>query len=137
MFTFIIFFKFSSAVCLHFITFCLYFRCEEAFYEPRALKLHLEQHDGINLHKCTVCWKAFKSKFLCERHIKSVHDKDVIYMCPTCGFKTHHQYSLVSHELQVHKKIKPHKCDYCDNAFFYKRDKIKHITKNHGTKENW
>ena len=112
-------------------------RCEESFYDPRALKLHLDQHDGLSLYKCNVCWKTFKSKFLCERHFKTVHEKNEIYCCTTCGFKTYHQHSLTTHIQQVHQKIKPHKCDFCDSAFFYKRDKLKHIAKNHGKSENW
>ena len=74
---------------------------------------------------------------MCERHIKTVHEKNEIYVCDTCGFKTFHSYSLTAHIQQVHDKYKPNKCDFCDEAFFYKRDKEKHMAKAHGSKESW
>jgi hypothetical protein len=58
-----------------------------------------------------------------------VHEKNEIYVCDTCGFKTFHAYSLTAHIQQVHQKYKPNKCDFCDEAFFYKRDKDKHMVK--------
>ena len=75
--------------------------------------------------------------FFPYRHTKSIHEKNEIYVCDTCGFKTYHPYSLTAHVLQVHQKFKPNKCDFCDASFFYKRDKIKHMAKNHGSKESW
>ena len=92
---------------------------------------------GQLISKCPTCWKLCKNKFLCERHIKTVHEKNEIYVCDTCGFKTFHAYSLTAHIQQVHQKYKPNKCDFCDEAFFYKRDKDKHMVKSHGSKESW
>ena len=113
-------------------------QCHEAFYDARSLKVHNDQHDGINQHKCHICMKHFKTKYLRDRHIKSVHEKSHIYVCDTCGFKTYHQWSLTAHVQQVHQKLKPNKCDVCEDAFFYKRDKERHMAKAHGsTKESW
>lgn len=112
-------------------------RCSEAFFDSKALKVHMDVHDGLNQHKCSTCWKAFKSKFLLDRHVKTVHDKNEIYVCDTCGFKTFHAYSLTAHIQQVHQKYRPNKCDFCQDAFFYKRDKEKHMAKAHGSKETW
>ena len=104
---------------------------KKAFFDARSLKVHNDQHDGVNQHKCPNCWKLFKNRFLCERHIKTVHEKNEIFVCDNCGFKTFHAYSLTAHVQQVHEKYKPNKCDFCDEAFFYKRDLEKHYTKIH------
>ena len=53
-------------------------RCSEAFFDAKALKVHLDQHDGLNQQNISV----FKSKFLCDWHVKSVHDKNEI-----CGLE--------------------------------------------------
>ena len=90
-----------------------------------------DMHDGLNQHKCNICWKTFKTKYLCDRHIKSVHEKNETFNCDICGFKTYHQWSLTAHVQQVHQKIKPNKCDFCEEAFFYKRDKERHMSKAH------
>ena len=111
-------------------------RCSAAFYDARSLKVHNDAHDGVNQHKCTTCGNEFKTKYLCERHVKTVHEKTEMYMCQTCSFKTFHAYSLTAHIQQVHQKYRPHKCDICDDAFFYRRDKEKHMTRAHGANVN-
>ncbi len=84
-----------------------------------------------------MCQNIFNTKGLCSRRIKSVHEKLKQYACKSREFKTFHAHSLTAHIQQVHEKYKPNKCDFCDEAFFYKRDKDKHMVKAHGSKENW
>jgi KRAB domain-containing zinc finger protein len=110
-------------------------RCTEAFYDSQRLKFHMDKHDGINQHECHICSKTFQNRSLCNRHIKSVHEKSEEHVCQTCDFKTFHASSLTAHVQQVHQKLRPNKCDYCEDAFFYKRDKKKHMIKVHDTKE--
>jgi hypothetical protein len=78
-----------------------------------------------------VCLKISNTKGLCLRHIKSVHEKKSTTCVNHIELKTFLAYSLTAHVQQVHKKYKPNKCDFWEEAFFYKRDLEKHYTKIH------
>ena len=43
----------------------------------------------------------------------------------------HKKKDLQSHIKTVHGKMKQHKCDFCDSAFYRRRDKEKHLLKAH------
>ena len=38
---------------------------------------------------------------------------------------------MTVHRQQVHEKLRPNQCEYCEEAFYYKRDLEKHVTKIH------
>ena len=46
-------------------------------------------------------------------------------------FVTDRKDGLKAHIDAVHEKKRPHKCDYCDGAFFLRRDKERHLLKFH------
>ena len=106
-------------------------QCPEAFYDSLSLKKHEDKHNGINQFECSHCHKVFASKALCTRHVKTIHEKNEVYKCDLCGFKTFHPTSMTVHRQQVHEKLRPNQCEYCEEAFYYKRDLEKHVTKIH------
>ena len=89
---------------------------------PRRKTKHENKHNGLNQFECQHCKKTFATKTLCNRHVKTLHEKDQTFNCDMCDFKTYHSTSLTTHREQVHQKLRPHKCEMCEDAFYYKRD---------------
>ena len=106
-------------------------QCPEAFFDSLSLKKHENKHNGLNQFECQHCKKTFATKTLCNRHVKTLHEKDQTFNCDMCDFKTYHSTSLTTHREQVHQKLRPHKCEMCEDAFYYKRDLEKHVQKLH------
>jgi hypothetical protein len=62
-------------------------------------------------------------------HVQATHIKKIRYECQQCSFFSYRKDCLKMHIKTVHERVKNHKCDLCDMAFFARRDKIKHMAK--------
>ena len=118
--------------------------CPKSFKRAEHLKVHLMQvHEKVKPHKCDTCAKAFSDKGDLTKHIKAVHKKIKIqcnickkfygksgllghvrrvhqkekFKCGKCDKSFTTKRSVELHDLAVHKKEKPCKCDICDMPF--------------------
>merc|ERR1712166_1660478 len=79
---------------------------------------HISQvHHNRRPFNCSICDFGSSHKSRLEIHIKTVHEEPQDYPCEHCPHICH--------------KMKQHKCDYCDSAFYRRRDKEKHLPKTH------
>ena len=138
---------------------CSYTGCVALFQSPSFLKVHMVKHSTIRLFSCELCEKKFKRQHGLKHH-QFVHSGKRPHKCSLCPFDTHDSQILRRHLLGhngkathkcdqcdktflslsrrnshykiVHLKIKPFKCDICDNfAFTEKKDLSRHKTKVH------
>ena len=60
-----------------------------------------------------------------------VHLKTTKFPCEECQFVCYNQTTLKMHVRSVHLKIRPFKCDHCDRGFVSRRDRARHMDKQH------
>ena len=86
----------------------------------------------IKKYKCDFCDYATARASRLKVHRNSIHIKKILYECGICKYSTYRKDALTTHIRVVHEKIRPQQCHMCDMTFTYKRDKAKHLMKNHG-----
>lgn len=119
----------------------LKFKCEyclRSFKLKSSLKAHVLDKDFTEVPKnnfgfvCSICGKHFASLMGYEYHQKSIHEKELRYVCPnyTCGKAFALKKELRSH-VEVHdKKIKAY-CDLCGRSFTSKNLFRRHFLSMH------
>jgi KRAB domain-containing zinc finger protein len=124
------------------------------------LKRHRSTHSDVKDYTCEHCGKGFTGKYLLRKHIRSTHEKGRAYNCDICQFVTYYAHMLKRHKETihvksvkyecdqcnyfsrqkegldthinvVHKKLVRYKCEHCEKQFYWKRDKMRHMEKNH------
>ena len=63
--------------------------------------------------KCDLCDYSTMVSETLSKHKKKVHEKEEVYMCTSCNYKTPSRTSLSRHE-QSHSIKKPYSCDQCN-----------------------
>ena len=93
-------------------------KCRGKFQTKRALHLHIETHlTKPAQSKCGICGKAFKNL---KSHKKRVHTLN-ISKCQMCDKSYKTKGSLERHHIQKHTNTKQiHKCNYCNKTFSQK-----------------
>ncbi|KAH3839561.1 zinc finger protein 69-like [Dreissena polymorpha] len=104
-------------------------QCSKCYKSKVNFELHMKTHEK-NYEKphfyCTVCGKAFTTKYVLTMHNKSQHlGIKQTYLCPICGKKFSNRNSFKQHA-NVHSGIKPYKCDVCEKAFTYHKSLREH-----------
>ena len=84
--------------------------------------------------------KNFSTKTNLDRHIQIFHKvlpnaTKTLYQCEQCPKTFMVKYYLKNHVRMVHDKIRPHKCDICQQEFGYKRDLVSHKKSHHNIQE--
>ena len=96
-------------------------QCDKVIVGLYHLNLHIRRvHMKIRNHKCEICEKMFCNAQYLAIHKKAVHgDNERPFQCkvPNCGksFKT--EFSLHSHTIYIHEKVKKYQCDKCEKSF--------------------
>jgi hypothetical protein len=106
-------------------------KCGKVLPQDQLQRHILVVHENYRPFKCTSCDGAFATYPMLLRHTEAKHLKDTQYKCQQCNYTTFTRGAVGTHTRMVHEKAKPNKCDHCDMAFYYKRDKIKHMSKHH------
>lgn len=103
--------------------------CDRRFRILSKLKLHLEIHTTKPELLCSICKRGQKSPEELEAHIKS-HDDNRL-QCPSCGKLFTRRPNLNEHYNAVHLKLKPYKCQVCDQCFGDRKSRTVHERRHH------
>lgn len=86
--------------------------------------------------KCAFCDERFSTKDLVQSHEVKVHGvKPTVFSCQACNKSYSSQSSLITHRNRFHLMLRPHKCSYCDMAFFSKIELRSHVVTHTKTRE--
>ncbi|CAH1975580.1 unnamed protein product [Acanthoscelides obtectus] len=110
--------------------------CQASFKTKKLLLNH--QLKSLNCkiknHKCTICSKAFFTKFRLMTHAK-MHTSDTPFECKDCFKLFKYQSSLKRHVGSVHKGLKPFKCEICGKDFYTQNVKDDHESIQRGVRQ--
>ncbi|XP_047039543.1 zinc finger protein 184-like isoform X2 [Helicoverpa zea] len=139
--------------------------CERAFINKQAMQTHSYRHNKglfkcshcpkifdsrpkINEHervvhawssktrKCAFCSKRFPSKDMVQKHEVKIHGAEpTIYSCDACDKAYTSQGSLIAHRNRFHLMARPHKCSFCEMAFYSKMELKSHTVTHTKTRE--
>ena len=82
--------------------------------------------------QCTICGAVV---LRLKDHIRSVHtaDEDKRFVCNFCGKGFFDKKKLENHKMNVHLKLRPHRCRYgCDIGYNDTSNRNAHEKKKHG-----
>ena len=72
-------------------------------------------HNGDAI--CEHCGKSFTNREGLSKHIKNIHNTDVMYVCESCGFSTNSKIKLSIHNRNTHLTDKMKTCQHCGKQF--------------------
>ncbi|XP_026743963.1 zinc finger protein 431-like isoform X1 [Trichoplusia ni] len=86
--------------------------------------------------KCAFCDERFSTKDLVQIHEVKVHGvKPIVFSCTACNKSYKSQSSLITHKNRFHLMLRPHKCSYCEMAFFSKMELKSHTVTHTKTRD--
>ena len=68
-----------------------------------------------------------------KKHVNEVHLKIKPYSCKFCEHSCSRKADMEKHVNLVHLKIRPFSCQYCDKSFLYKKTFRKHMNAKHAS----
>ncbi len=80
-----------------------------------------EKKKSVPKHTCETCQMEFKHKWIYERHLDS-HSTSKFFKCPFegCNKSYKSKENLNLHHKNIHEKIKPYTCTYCELKFSHR-----------------
>lgn len=94
--------------------------CDKLFSNKAAVNKHSATCIA-NEFKCLECGKMYMTRSGREQHRIIVHEQNEGISCPECG-KIYVSRQRLQDHMNVHYKLKPYKCNYCEAKFTYKRN---------------
>uniref|UniRef100_A0A2H1W1V6 SFRICE_007056 n=1 Tax=Spodoptera frugiperda TaxID=7108 RepID=A0A2H1W1V6_SPOFR len=86
--------------------------------------------------KCSFCSERFGTLDLVQAHEVKKHGvKPLVFSCQACNKSYNSQSSLLTHRKRYHLMLRPHKCSYCEMAFFSKIELRSHTVTHTKTRE--
>jgi DNA-directed RNA polymerase subunit RPC12/RpoP len=82
-------------------------------------------------YQCNLCEYTSSTKYSMNTHILNVHMKLRKYSCPDCGDNFAHSGHLNRHIDTVHKKLRKYECPHCEKKFGHKFNLQQHIKNVH------
>ena len=72
----------------------------------------------VTLYCCCVqnCSKEYKNKFNLKKHMEIIHFRVKPFKCDVCQQEFVSKQNLLEHSF-IHSGLKPYKCSYCGNKF--------------------
>lgn len=112
--------------------------CNKAFWNNFELNVHNRIHTNERPYLCEECGKTFSMRRAMNKHIITVHGKDVklrcpvnkLIKCPVCEKTFRWKYELTKHEV-VHTKERPFACGICGMRFTQSSSMRSHIRSFH------
>jgi len=96
---------------------CPHVECGMTFRHKWIYERHMSSHSSFKFFKCQEvgCNKSYKSKENLNLHIKNIHEKVKPYQCSYCELKFSHRNGKTYHERKFHNNYLPHVCTF-DNC---------------------
>ena len=107
-------------------------KCGKRFENKVSLKSHIRKQCNKEAEQCTLCGVQVKNM---KAHIYAVHtrDEDKTHCCEFCGKGFMEKKALEKHKMNVHLKLRPHRCRYgCDIGYNDISNRNSHEKKIHG-----
>lgn len=97
----------------------------------RHVKRDADQNKHLFQFVCDVCEHRFKTVDTLSSHRKNKHDLETVVdgkvippdnemVCDECGKLCQSRNALANHKSNVHRKLKPYPCDFCEMSFVTK-----------------
>ena len=109
---------------------CSCHKCGKKYRDRMSLRDHLR--DCMKSEQCNLCGIMVLRM---KDHIRSVHtaEEDKRFVCNLCGKGFYEQRKLENHKMNVHLKLRPHRCRYgCDIGYNDTSNRNAHEKKKHG-----
>lgn len=107
-------------------------------YLKSSIKIHINTHRVLTEYKCTICQKAFSTKWNLKQH-RWIHacrsTKPFKCKIQTCTKAFVRETDFITH-MNAHKAIKPYICDYCGCQFSRKYNKLRHVREHESPKKH-
>ena len=87
-------------------------------------------NSGVGKHVCDECGKSYRYKLDLKRHVDGVHLKLKPFKCEHCDESFDRSRNLIVHSLNQHENNR-YQCDKCDANYSQKGPLVQHIRKNH------
>ena len=107
-------------------------KCGKRFENKVSLKSHIRKQCNKEAEQCSLCGVQVKNM---KAHIFAVHtrDEDKKHCCEFCGKGFMEKKALEKHKMNVHLKLRPHRCRYgCDIGYNDTSNRNAHEKKIHG-----
>ena len=99
---------------------------------PKARRQQLQKEDTNDRFYCQNCSSDYKNRKELLRHQRRVCGKEQgSFKCGVCETFYYHKESLQDHLGKVHTREKRHKCKFCSEEFFYRRQLNAHVKNQH------
>lgn len=109
--------------------------CGKKYASKKGLMGHENNHMGLKPYPCRHCDECFTSSVFRTSHERKFHTGKSVFCCKFCAKVCIGAESLQKHE-NIHKGVRPFKCDTCESTFLIERDLKKHVEKKHHP-DNW
>lgn len=81
--------------------------CDYQTADHNSLRRHKLRHSGVKPYKCAHCDYACIQSSTYKVHLKTKHpglEKDLMFVCPDCQFKSVNKEMYMNHLANVHKQ---------------------------------
>ena len=107
-------------------------KCGKRFDNKMSLQSHIRRHCNKELEQCNLCGVQVRHM---KAHMHAVHtrDEDKRHCCEFCGKGFLEKRAVEKHKMNVHLKLRPHRCRYgCDIGYNDTSNRNAHEKKIHG-----
>lgn len=112
-------------------------KCRRKSRSKRADGSGSSQRDGNTQHICEICQTSFTKRGCLNKHIRTVHEKQVTFTCERCGMSFNRLDILNRHVRDVHERPETYKCPSCDLSFPRKDVRDNHFEQVHEKKKKY
>ncbi len=107
-------------------------KCGKRFDNKMSLQSHIRRHCMKEVQQCNLCGVQVRHM---KAHMHAVHtrDEDKRHCCEFCGKGFLEKRAVEKHKMNVHLKLRPHRCRYgCDIGYNDTSNRNAHEKKIHG-----
>ncbi len=104
--------------------------CKNGFKTKSGLQSHVTACESSKMQlTCHICKVSLKTKESLQNHIQNRHpqENDCRSKCEFCDYKTTILSNLKRHIIEVHERLRQHKCIYSSKCFYTVNELRKHV----------